>query len=598
MIIGLLIPLFLIVISILVARKLFTRDDQGAPNSFSIRRLFQYLLLFGLLVISVTGVSGLIGRLFDTNQIILESRTELARNLTFVIIGIPLYYLVWRWTRKTLSENPTERKSVAWNSYLTVTSITSVGVIMTSAYDILNWVIGNERLNGFNLARFLTWGLVWIFHWQLIKATSSSENTRVHFIIGSLVGLTTLAFGLGGLISSIARLAIETDQKSLLIKSANPSIQAINLILIGLPVWYLYWLRNTLQATRELIWYSYVLLIGVAGGFLTLVISSSIFIYDTLVWTIGDPQKELASEHFDSSAGALGSAVVGLAIWWYHANVVNSPIVLTANRKTTPESATPEFRKSRDEVRRVYEYIISGISLIAAAAGLMMIIVAVIESITPGELISTTSSTNTLMVAFTLIIVGAPIWYYFWSRIESHLVIDGEEVTSPTRRIFLLMLFGVSAVAAVISILSGVFIFLDDLLNSQLGNETLREIRFAIAILASNAAIGWYHWSIYRQERSVGVRKPQVSKNIVLIGPRDEGLVRRLHEEFGGRVQMWQSLVTETPAITKSSSSQPKKSDDWDLQKVIEIVKATNSDEIMIIKESKGLRAIPFSRHD
>ena len=125
---------------------------------------------------------------------------------------------------------------------------------------------------------------------------------------------------------------------------------------------------------RELFWYSYTLLIGVAGGFLTLVISGSVMIYDLLVWYVGDPQETLAARHFDSSAGALGSAIVGLATWWYHANVVNSPInavaisqasVQSSAQASTPASVqssaqastqaaeTSAATKSRDEGRSV-----------------------------------------------------------------------------------------------------------------------------------------------------------------------------------------------------------------------------------------------------
>ena len=41
MIFGFLVPILFLVILIVVARKLFVRDGHGAPNTFSIRRLFQ-----------------------------------------------------------------------------------------------------------------------------------------------------------------------------------------------------------------------------------------------------------------------------------------------------------------------------------------------------------------------------------------------------------------------------------------------------------------------------------------------------------------------------------------------------------------------------
>lgn len=584
MIFGLLIPLFFTVILVIVARKLFTRDQHGAPSTFSVRRLFQYALLFGLLVISASGIAGLIGRLFDSGQVIAESRTELARDITFALIGVPLYFAIARWTKKTLQEDPSERHSVAWNAYLSIVSLTALITVMTASYGVVLWAFGEKSFNGNDLSRLLVWGLVWISHWQLIQNSSREDEARVHYLLGSLSGLGTLSYGIGLLVASVVRSTFESDlvsdEKSLLLESGNSAIRALALVIVGLPVWYQYWLRQGLNLKREVFWYSYVLLIGVAGGFITLVVSGSVMIYDVLVWNLGDSRELLMSRHFDSSAGAIGSGLVGLIAWWYHAAVVNSST-----------SGDEKVYKSRDELRRVYEYIISGISLIAASAGLMLIIVAIVESLTPGEIISTTSSTNTLLLAVTLLIVGAPIWYFFWSRIESHVGVGGEEQSSPTRRLFLLMLFGVSAIAAVVSVLTAVFLLLDDLLNSQLGSETLREMRFAIAILLSNLAIGWYHWSIYRSERTVTVRKPRKDKFIVLVGPRDENLARAIQLQFGGHVQMWQSL---DPAARGGDAKNGAL--EWDRQKVLSVIESTEGDEIMVIKEKSGVKAIPFTR--
>ena len=578
MIFGQLVPLFFLVILIVVARKLFVRDGHGAPSTFSIRRLFQYALLFGLLSVSASGIAGLIGRLFDSGQVIAESRTDLARDITFVLVGAPLYLLVGRWTKRTLAEDPLERRSVAWNAYLTIVSLTALITSMTSGYGILLWALGNERFQGQQLSRFLIWGLIWIVHWQLIQATSREEESRAHYIIGSLIGLGVLSTGAANLVTSVARLAINNDDKVVLLQRTDPSIKALILIVVGLPVWYQYWLRVGEHLKRELLWFSYVLLAGVAGGFIALIGSLSVALYDTLVWFFGDTTSNLAAQHFNNSIGALGSGIVGLGVWSYHARVLRG----AEESQAISVSATDK----RGEMRRVYEYIISGISLIAAAAGLMMILVAVLESLTPSEVVSTTSSTNTLLVAVTLILVGSPVWWFFWSRIEGHVAIDGQEQSSPTRRIFLLMLFGVAAVASVISVLAGVFLFLDDLLNSQLGSETLRQARFAIAILLSNAAIAWYHWSIYRHERTISVRKAKHERFVVLVGPRDPELAREVESEIEGKVQMWDShfdgsVDGEIP---------------WEKEKVIELIKSTQNDEVMIINEKKKLRAIPFHR--
>ena len=577
MIFGFLIPLLFLAIIIVVARKLFSRDSHGAPSTFSIRRLFQYALLFGLLSVSAAGVAGLIGRLFDIGHVIAESRTDLARDISFTIVGFPLYLLVGRWTKKTLSDDSSERRSVAWNLYLSVVSLTALITSLTAAYGILMWALGEESFRGQQLSRLLVWGLIWIVHWQLIRSTSRDEESRAHYLAGSLIGLGVLAVGLANLISSVTQLLVAQDEKSVLIESSNPTMRALSLIIIGLPVWFQYWLRVAQSLKRELLWFSYVMLVGVAGGFIALVASSSVVVYDSIVWFFGDTVSDIATQHFNDSIGALGSGIVGLGVWWYHAGIV----------RDTDEN-------ERSEVRRVYEYIISGISLIAAAAGLMMIMVAVIESVTPGEVVSTTSSTNTLLLAVTLIIVGAPVWWFFWNRIEGHVAVDGLEQSSPTRRIFLLMLFGVSSIAAVVSVLTGVFLFLDDLLNSRLGLETVRQMRYALAILLANAAISWYHWSIYRHERTISIKKAKREKFVVLVGPQDSTIAESIESEIGGKVQVWDS--TSVDGIKSGVDGVMDGSIPWDKDAIIKLIASMQSDEIMILNEKKKLRAIAFNR--
>lgn len=581
MILGILIPLFLVIVVIVAARKLFVRDSHGVPSTFSVRRLFQYALLFGTLIISATGVAGLVGRLFDTGQVLVQNRTDLARDITFVIIGVPLYLLIRRWSNRTLADDPNEARSFAWNTYLTAISITALATSMTAGYSVINWVIGVEIYRGSDLARLFVWGLVWIFHWREIRKLAHEEEARTGYFIGSLIGLGTLSFGVGNLVASVARLAIESEKTALLSSGSNSISKSIALIIVGLPVWYQYWLRVGVALRREVIWYAYTLLIGVAGGFITLVVSASVMIFDLLVWYVGDTNQLTAERHFTSSAGALGSGTVGLLVWWYHANIVKHEAII---KNTAKSGEASKSHKSRDELRRVYEYIISGISLIAAAAGFMMILVAIIESITPGKVLSTTSSANTLLLAITLLLVGAPVWYFFWMRIESHLDLNKDEQSSPTRRIFLMSLFGVSSIAAVISVLTIVFIFLDDLLNSKLQSETLREMRYAIAILISNAALSLYHWSIYKGERDVEVRKPRRDKYIVLLGPKDQELANLIRTKFGAHVQMWRGL---DGAVELSN---------WNREKVLSLIETSADDELLIVAEKRGAKLIPFAR--
>ena len=91
------------------------------------------------------------------------------------------------------------------------------------------------------------------------------------------------------------------------------------------------------------------------------------------------------------------------------------------------------------------------------------------------------------------------------------------------------------------------------------------------------------------------MRKPKRDKFIVLVGAKDPLLVRLIQDQFGGSINMWNSLPSKSFADAKGAESIDE-SLAWEPEKVIELIKATASDEILIINEKKKLKVIPFQK--
>lgn len=556
MIAAIFIQILLVGLLFFAAFKLFSRAGKRGSSSFSIRRLFHYSLLFFSVVITGVGVAGLLGRTLDFGKVIAESRTDLARNLSFTIVGIPLTYLFARWSNRNLRDDPSEQTSIAWHAYLTIASITSLAIALFGLHDTLSWAIGNDPYRGSAISQFIIWSGIWILHLRLSSHVGDANLPQ--YLIGSGIGLSIIAVGLGGLIGNSLEQLINVNQEVLSIERTNPIVNSAITLLMGLPVWLIYWYRGALTFTRDFLWHAYVFLAGIAASFITLVVGLSVAIYDTLVWFFGDTGRDSAAQHFFGTASALGAAASGLAIWSYHRSLLAED-------------------RSRTELRRIYEYIVSGVSLIAASLGILTIIVAAIESITPSDISAGKEGANSLILAVTLLLVGAPIWWFFWNRVEHEVLKSQEDLASPTRRIFLLMLFGVSGVAAVISLISGIFLIFDDILNSEFGMNTLRDTRFVIGILLTNAAISGYHWAIYRSEKEVAVEIFQKGRNITLVGPADEHIAQLLKEQIGGHIQLWVSPDSGTP---------------WNLTELVDLIDGTEGKELLVINEKKNLRAL------
>ena len=125
----------------------------------------------------------------------------------------------------------------------------------------------------------------------------------------------------------------------------------------------------------------------------------------------------------------------------------------------------------------------------AAAAGVGTTLVSLIEAATPGVDVGMTTI-NTLLAAVTLLVVGVPVWWLHWRSIRAAVAADpNHEVATLTRRIYLVMLFGVAGVAAVIALLVAGSTFFRDLVDAQLGGATLRSMRYALGVLVASAAV-------------------------------------------------------------------------------------------------------------
>ena len=137
----------------------------------------------------------------------------------------------------------------------------------------------------------------------------------------------------------------------------------------------------------------------------------------------------------------------------------------------------------------------SAIGLLAAAVGLTMLVVAGVEAVVGSEtVIVGESAVNTLLLAATLLVVGSPVWWFFWRRIQRAAVTEpAAEQASPTRRIYLLVLFGLGGIAAVVSLLIGVYLLFQDIVAGTFGSETIRSHAVPVGVLLTSGTVSAYH---------------------------------------------------------------------------------------------------------
>lgn len=568
-----LLPLLLIIgLVVWGVRRVSRRGAPQPGEGHGIRRFFQYLLLFGLLWVSGVGLAGLLGRLFDLGSTVAEDPGLLALYTAFTVVGVPLFAMVAAWTVRRFRADPREARSPAWNLYLTAASLGTLVAAMVALHETLSWATGVRGGSASTMAGLLVWGLLWFAHWWVSRRLLPADAFAPHRFLAAIVGLVVAAVGATGLLGDVFATFFGFTRDSFFAGGDELFLPGAITLAVGLTAWLVYWVVPSTRYRRSPLWLAYVLLAGVAAGLVTAVASASLLLYDVLVWVVGEPASGSAASHFDSAPASLGAALVGALIWWYHRAVLQA-------------EQAPESVSERTEVRRIYEYAMSGVGLVAAAAGLMMLVVAVFEAAAgSGDILSgAPSALNTMLGGLTLILVGGPVWWLFWRRIQAAVAAHpDEEHGSPTRRIYVFLLFGVAGVAAVVALLLGVYVLLQDLFGQGVTAETVRGLRFPVAVIVAAGLLSAYHWGVYRGDRDHVQARERGARFVLLVGPPDPEIAQALARRTGGRVELW----ARTDGVAGP----------WALEELVAVVAGRGEGEVVVVAGEHGVTAVPVDR--
>lgn len=572
MFIGAIFSVFILVAPVVLVvwavRHFGNRADRRGTDAHSVRRFFQYLLLYGLMIVAAVGVSDLLGLLFKEPALAGDDSSALARALTFSVFGIPMFVLLAAWSRRRLQQEPDEARSLGWSFYATVAPLTALVVTMTALHHVVQAVLDGQRFDWPALFQFVVWFSVWLAHWTVANRMLDADRRQAQLVLGSLIGLGTSVTGLVLLLGSSLDALLQNEASTLLVEQQHPLAQAAATVAIGVPVWVVHWFRTFSKARRTTLWFVYVLPVGIGASLVLAVVGASVAVHQLLIWFVGEPTSTQAAQHFEGTPTASACVIVGVVSWWYHRRVL--------------AAATP----GRIEITRVYEYLMAGVALLAAAVGVATLVVALVESLIPIAAVEVgTSVVNSLLSGVTLLLVGGPLWWVFWSRIERATREGGlEELGSPTRRVYLFVLFGLGGVTAVVSVLVAAFFGIQGVLQDGLDAQVVRDMGMPVAILITTGAISGYHWAVYRHDRRrLPDRNPHHGPSyVLLIGAPDSAVGGAVERLTGARVDLW---------MRADGQASP-----WAVDDVVAVVNQSGAEAVAIVAGPAGLETIEMRR--
>ena len=86
----------------------------GGQGLATIRDLFKYAALLIAVIITCLGLAGLLTQLIDNTSSSINDKLDAARWLSFVVVGIPIIAVIYRWIKRDFTKNPDSSFDPAW----------------------------------------------------------------------------------------------------------------------------------------------------------------------------------------------------------------------------------------------------------------------------------------------------------------------------------------------------------------------------------------------------------------------------------------------------------------------------------------------------
>lgn len=566
----------------LVVRNVRAASPGEQRSGPSLRRFLQYSFLLVALFTAAGGVSGLVELALATGEPLAgRPAAKLALSLSLSLVAVPVYAILWRIIRRSLERDAEERASLAWSLCLAVASTVAMVVALVALVRVGHWAVGAEGFPRASAARGLVWGTVWVLHVRLLanrRVARTGPVADLTVLAGATVALVTLAAAGAGLLAlGFGQLYDAVAARALV---AVEPWRAVRLLLVpavlAAGLWWWHWLRQAVAGPRTTLWHAAVILVPIFGGLLLLVVSSAVILDAVLQWLVGVPESPLAASHFALVPEALSAGLVGAWAWGYHRTVLVS---------------APERRRTEPE--RAYNYLAAAVSLVAAASGVAVAIVALLEALAPAPLAAADlAGRSTLVTAVTLLSVGGPLWWVFWRRLAHPDRLDGSsERDSPSRRAYLFLLFGGAGLAAVVSLIVILFTVLRELFEGTLSTAVVADVRTAVALLLTAGGVSAYHWTVYGEDRAErGAAEPVPERFVLLVAPDPAQLRDRLEQDTNATVQALRRL----DAATADSGGETAPGADADAVSQA-VLSCPHPRMLVVVDEQGGVHVVPYA---
>ncbi|MEV8145137.1 DUF5671 domain-containing protein [Specibacter sp. NPDC078709] len=480
----------------------------------TVRRLVLYILLFTLVTLAAVGAAGLLGLLFTSGSGDDPGRTDnLARSLAFVIIAGPLALLLWRSLAKRLLDS-FESAALAWGLYVAAMYSTSLVVASTGLFVLLGKLL-SAHTQGWaqDLSTALIWAGVCWWHHHMWSDTRRSPRSLPNLpgILASWYAVTLVATATVSALVMVFSAAVDSIFHNF--SAGFPwwrgALAQLPWIVGGFALWWWHWTRKHIGKVHGGFADVALVLLGVlAAG------AAALGGTGYLLYALGRSAVHgTDAQSLSPVPLSLGAALVGALIF---------------------SLAWQELGSRSVETMSAGRLVSAGLGLASMASGFGVCINALLAALTPP--LAGDRGTDLLLAGLIWLVLGSLVWVGAW---RPHKPADPRG-----RRVYLVAVFGVSAVVALIALLfAGFRIFTFFLEPGTLASGLLDSVRAPIGLLTATLLVAIYHFAVWRSDRTlIEATAPASSgtiESIILVaGEESPEISRALGAMTGAKIQV------------------------------------------------------------
>ena len=542
----------------------------------SVRRIIVYGVLFMLVCLAAGGIGDLLTRLIDSGRMLFGNDVSgLALTLAFTLIAGPLAALLWWYAWRTNAAQR-ERLAVSWGLYIvamsTVALIAATTALLQSASSLVN---GSWEPAAFSSG--VVWLGIWSWHrWMRRHPTRGPLRlTGAAPTIGYAYGIAIGAAGAVSALSALLGTAINRSVELVAIGDAwwIAALQGLIWAVGGAGIWWWHWKHDGAEALRAgLANVAIVLVAGLGSVILALGgIATGLFVALRLFFDTtdgGDPAPRI----LEPLGTAIAAAAIGALIWSYYRRPAadHSVLVSSATRLAA-----------------------SGITLVAVATGIGIIVNSIFAAV--GAPLAETGTRTLLLGGISALVVGGTAWWLVWKPTAT---VSAAREAVAGRRIYLIAVFGLSAIVAIVTVLVIGFRIFEFTLDPVSGGSFLERVRAELGLLVATGLVAGYHFTLWNRDRALRPGEPTKLQSIghitLVTGSDAERLAELIAEATGAKVTVL--LRADTPANTATDSSETWATADAITAAQVEaaMVGVTAVRAIVIIRQAGEIEVIPL----